>query len=39
MDDIEVGGFHPVNKVKETNVLFLASFHNNDAILSQVSAH
>eukprot|EP00299_Pterocystis_sp_00344_P011785 c5559_g1_i1.p1 GENE.c5559_g1_i1~~c5559_g1_i1.p1 ORF type:complete len:322 (+),score=53.39 c5559_g1_i1:30-968(+) len=35
MDDIEIGGFTPQNRIKNTHVLFLASFHSNDAILSQ----
>eukprot|EP00298_Acanthocystis_sp_HF-20_P012414 c19875_g1_i2.p1 GENE.c19875_g1_i2~~c19875_g1_i2.p1 ORF type:complete len:318 (+),score=123.24 c19875_g1_i2:115-1068(+) len=35
MDCIEVGGFYPENKVRNSSVIFLASFHNNDAILSQ----
>jgi phosphoribosylpyrophosphate synthetase len=35
MDNIQVGGFHPVNVISKSHVLFLASFDNNDAILSQ----
>jgi phosphoribosylpyrophosphate synthetase len=38
MDNIELGGYYPVNKIAKSNVLFLASFHNNDAILSQFQA-
>lgn len=38
MDDIELGGFTPVNVIRGSHVLFLASFHNNDAILSQFQA-
>ena len=34
-DHIEVGGFHPVNRIHDRHVLFLASFHNNDVTLSQ----
>ena len=30
-----MGGFHPVNVISKSHVLFLASFDNNDAILSQ----
>ncbi len=29
------GGFYPENKIRGEHVLFLASFHNNDATLSQ----
>eukprot|EP00039_Didymoeca_costata_P020586 m.341796 g.341796 ORF g.341796 m.341796 type:complete len:321 (-) comp20510_c0_seq1:73-1035(-) len=35
MDDIEIGGYTPENKIMNSHILFLASFHNNDAILSQ----
>eukprot|EP00668_Euglena_longa_P038403 GGOE01049407.1.p1 GENE.GGOE01049407.1~~GGOE01049407.1.p1 ORF type:complete len:351 (-),score=121.84 GGOE01049407.1:432-1421(-) len=35
MDNIQVGGFHPVNVIGKSHILFLASFDNNDAILSQ----
>lgn len=35
MDNIIIGGFTPRNVMRGSNVLFLASFHNNDAILSQ----
>eukprot|EP00551_Chaetoceros_affinis_P009570 CAMPEP_0203675616 /NCGR_PEP_ID=MMETSP0090-20130426/21452_1 /ASSEMBLY_ACC=CAM_ASM_001088 /TAXON_ID=426623 /ORGANISM="Chaetoceros affinis, Strain CCMP159" /LENGTH=366 /DNA_ID=CAMNT_0050541887 /DNA_START=17 /DNA_END=1117 /DNA_ORIENTATION=+ len=34
-DNIQIGGFHPRNMISGQNVLFLASFHNNDATLSQ----
>jgi hypothetical protein len=34
-DNIEVGGFTPVNLISGEHVLFLASFHNNDVTLSQ----
>jgi len=34
-DNIEVGGFLPHNNISGENVLFLASFHNNDVTLSQ----
>lgn len=34
-DHIEIGGFHPSNKISGQHVLFLASFHNNDVTLSQ----
>ncbi len=36
-DNIEIGGFHPVNFISGENVLLLASFHNNDVTLSQFS--
>lgn len=36
-DDITIGGFHPTNLVAGENILFLASFHNNDVTLSQFS--
>ncbi|GAB5367787.1 hypothetical protein AAMO2058_001261200 [Amorphochlora amoebiformis] len=35
-DNIMVGGFHPINRIRDESVLFLASFHNNDATLSQL---
>eukprot|EP00475_Leptophrys_vorax_P037662 TRINITY_DN6518_c0_g1_i1.p1 TRINITY_DN6518_c0_g1~~TRINITY_DN6518_c0_g1_i1.p1 ORF type:complete len:341 (+),score=95.30 TRINITY_DN6518_c0_g1_i1:23-1024(+) len=38
MDDIELGGFTPVNYIRGSHILFLASFHCNDATLSQVNA-
>jgi len=38
MDDIELGGFEPINHIKDSHVLFLADFHCNDAILSQFHA-
>ena len=34
-DNIEIGGFLPYNLLSGENVLFLASFHNNDVTLSQ----
>jgi len=34
-DNIEIGGFLPHNNLSGENVLFLASFHNNDVTLSQ----
>ena len=34
-DNIEIGGFYPLNLVSGEHVLFLASFHNNDVTLSQ----
>jgi ribose-phosphate pyrophosphokinase len=34
-DCIEIGGFYPRNLISGENVLFLASFHNNDVTLSQ----
>lgn len=34
-DNIEIGGFTPVNLISGERVLFLASFHNNDVTLSQ----
>lgn len=36
-DNIEIGGFSPVNHISGENVLMLASFHNNDVTLSQFS--
>lgn len=36
-DNIEIGGFKPSNCIAGENVLFLASFHNNDVTLSQFS--
>ena len=38
MDDIELGGFTPVNVIRGRDVLFLANFENNGAIQSQMSA-
>merc|ERR1712048_278805 len=38
LDDIEVGGFSPVNYIRDSHVLFFADFHCNDAILSQFHA-
>jgi ribose-phosphate pyrophosphokinase len=34
-DNIEIGGFSPQNLISGEHVLFLASFHCNDVILSQ----
>ena len=36
-DQIEVGGFQPVNRISGQNVIMLCSFHNNDVTLSQFS--
>ena len=36
-DKIEIGGFQPHNVISGSNVIFLASFHNNDVTLSQFS--
>lgn len=36
-DNIKIEGFSPVNHIASSNVLFLASFHNNDVTLSQFS--
>ena len=36
-DRIEIGGFHPTNRISGQHVLMLASFHNNDVTLSQFS--
>ena len=36
-DNIEIGGFQPVNHIAGQNILMLASFHNNDVTLSQFS--
>ena len=36
-DNIEIGGFHPTNRIAGQNVLFLSSFHNNEVTLSQFS--
>jgi len=38
MDDIELGGYAPYNVIRGSNILFLASFDTNDAILSQFQA-
>uniref|UniRef100_A0A7S2VLX6 phosphoribosylformylglycinamidine cyclo-ligase n=1 Tax=Zooxanthella nutricula TaxID=1333877 RepID=A0A7S2VLX6_9DINO len=37
-DDIELGGFAPINHIQDSHVLFMADFHSNDAILSQFHA-
>jgi hypothetical protein len=34
-DDIQLGGFVPRNYIMGSHVLFLASFDNNDIIMSQ----
>lgn len=36
-DDITISGFLPKNEIAGENVLFFASFHNNDVTLSQMS--
>ena len=36
-DNIEIGGFHPLNRISGQHVLFLCSFHDNDVTLSQFS--
>jgi phosphoribosylpyrophosphate synthetase len=36
-DNIEIGGFQPVNHISGQHILMLASFHNNDVTLSQFS--
>ncbi len=36
-DDILIGGFQPTNRIAGHNILFLASFYNNDITLSQFS--
>lgn len=36
-DCIQIGGFTPKNRISGENVLFLASFHDNGATLSQFS--
>jgi phosphoribosylpyrophosphate synthetase len=36
-DYIEIGGFHPINRISGQHVLMIASFHNNDVTLSQFS--
>jgi hypothetical protein len=38
MDKIEVGGYFPENKIRGSHVLFLASFHSNEVILSEFQA-
>ena len=35
-DNIHIGGFNPENQLRGSHVLFLASFHSNDATLSQL---
>jgi ribose-phosphate pyrophosphokinase len=34
-DNIEIGGFYPQNLISGEHVIFIASFHSNDATLSQ----
>jgi phosphoribosylpyrophosphate synthetase len=36
-DNIQIGGFQPRNQISNHDILFLASFHNNDITLSQFS--
>ncbi len=36
-DDIKIDGFTPTNNIAGEHVLFFASFHNNDVVLSQLS--
>lgn len=36
-DDITITGFLPKNEIAGENILFFASFHNNDVTLSQMS--
>eukprot|EP00241_Pyramimonas_parkeae_P006808 CAMPEP_0114244866 /NCGR_PEP_ID=MMETSP0058-20121206/11574_1 /TAXON_ID=36894 /ORGANISM="Pyramimonas parkeae, CCMP726" /LENGTH=323 /DNA_ID=CAMNT_0001357847 /DNA_START=123 /DNA_END=1094 /DNA_ORIENTATION=- len=35
-DNIKIGGFDPENQLRGSHVIFLASFHSNDATLSQL---
>jgi len=37
-DRIELGGFTPVNFIRDCHVLFLADFNSNDVVLSQINA-
>jgi len=34
-DNIELGGYTPRNYIMGSHVIFLASFHNNDIVMSQ----
>lgn len=36
-DNIKIEGFQPYNQIANENILFFASFHNNDVTLSQFS--
>lgn len=36
-DNILISGFHPRNEIAGENVIFFASFHNNDVTLSQIN--
>lgn len=36
-DNINLGGFHPVNMISGQHILMIASFYNNDVTLSQFS--
>jgi len=38
-DNIELGGFTPVNLIRRRHVLFLSSFHTNDVCLQQFHAY
>jgi len=38
-DNIELGGFTPVNRIRGRHVLLLSSFHNNDVTLQQFHAY
>ena len=37
-DNIVLGGYSPVNLISGEDIIFLSSFHNNDATLAQFSA-
>jgi len=37
-DYIHVSGFYPQNLIRDSNILFVASFHNNDVSMSQYHA-
>ena len=37
-DNIELGGFTPINRIRGGHILFIASFHNNDVSMSQFHA-
>ena len=37
-DNLELGGFTPVNRIRGEHVVFLASFHSNDTALTQFFA-
>ena len=36
-DNIEIGGFQPINRISGENVLLLAQFYSNEVTLSQFS--